>query len=46
MLTDLQTFAFLYLPLGVCVFGALLAAAGVTLITWADRWQKHRHPAE
>lgn len=44
-MTDLQWFAFVYLPIGVCVFGAVLAGVGVKLINWADRWQKHR-PAE
>jgi hypothetical protein len=44
-MTDLQWFAFIYLPIGVCLFGTLLAAAGVALINFADRQEKHR-PAE
>ena len=36
-MTDLQWFAFVVLPIGVTVFGALLAAAGVGLINRADR---------
>ena len=28
-MTDLQWFALIYLPIGVCLFGMLLAAAGV-----------------
>jgi hypothetical protein len=36
-MTDLQWFAFVYLPIGVCVFGALLAVVGVKLINLADR---------
>ena len=44
-MTDLQWFAFVYLPLGVCVFGAALAVIGVKLIELADRREKPR-PAE
>jgi hypothetical protein len=40
-MTDLQLFAFVYLPIGVCVFGALLAVVGVKLINLVDR-QKPR----
>jgi hypothetical protein len=44
-MTDLQWFAFVYLPLGVCVFGALIAAIGVGLIEATERRGKQR-PAE
>ena len=40
-MTDLQWFAFVILPIGVTVFGALLAVVGVKLINQAD----HRKPA-
>jgi hypothetical protein len=43
-MTDLQWFAFVYLPLGVTVFGALLAVVGLTLIDIADR--RHKAAAE
>jgi hypothetical protein len=36
-MTDLQWFAFVILPIGVTVFGALLAVVGVKLINHADR---------
>jgi hypothetical protein len=31
-MTDIQLFAFIWLPLRVCVFGALLAVVGMRLI--------------
>jgi hypothetical protein len=40
-MTDVQLFAFVYLPIGVCVFSALLAVVGVKLINLVDR-QKPR----
>jgi hypothetical protein len=43
-MTDLQWFAFVILPLGVTVFGALLTWVGLTLIDLADRHRKA--PAE
>ncbi len=36
-MTDLHWLAFIYLPIGVCLFGALLATAGVALVKLADR---------
>lgn len=36
-MTDLEWFAFVYLPLGVTVFGCVLAAAGGWLINRADQ---------
>jgi len=39
--TGLQWFAFVYLPLAVTVFGALLALVGVKLIDLADHHGKH-----
>jgi hypothetical protein len=35
-MTDFQIFAFVWLPLGVCVFGALLAAVGMKIIDGAS----------
>ena len=43
-MTDLQWFAFVYLPLAVTVFGGLLAFVGVKLIDLADH--HGRNPAE
>jgi hypothetical protein len=43
-MTDLQLFAFVYLPLGVTVFGVVLAWVGVKLIDLADR--RHKAAAE
>ena len=40
-MTELQLFAFVYLPIGVCAFGALLAVVGVKLINLVDQ-QKPR----
>ncbi|MGC1410346.1 MAG: hypothetical protein WA864_15560 [Acetobacteraceae bacterium] len=37
-MTDLQWFAFVFLPPGVTAFGPLGAAAGVGLINLADSW--------
>jgi hypothetical protein len=34
-MTDLQWFAFVYLPIGACVFGALRAVGGGKLIDLA-----------
>lgn len=39
-MTDLQWFAFVYLPIGVAVFGVLLGVAGRKLIDLADRHHK------
>jgi hypothetical protein len=39
-MTDVQWFAFVYLPIGVTMFGALLAVVGVKLIELADRRHK------
>ena len=36
-MSALQWFAFVYLPIGVTIFGALLALVGVKLIERADR---------
>jgi hypothetical protein len=36
-MTELQWFAFVYLPIGVTIFGALVALVGVQLIERADR---------
>jgi hypothetical protein len=36
-MTELQWFAFVILPIGVTVFGALVAVVGVKLIERADR---------
>ena len=44
-MTDLQWFALIYLPIGVCLFGMLLAAAGVALINLADRQDRQRPTA-
>lgn len=42
-MTNLQWFAFVWLPIGVTVFGGLLALVGVRLIERAD---KRSHAAE
>jgi hypothetical protein len=42
-MTDLQWFAFVILPVGVTVFGGLLALLGIKLIDLADR---HKSAAE
>ena len=44
-MTDLQLFAFVYLPIGVAVFGVLLGVIGRKLIDLADR-QKTAKSAE
>ena len=43
-MTDLQWFAFVYLPIGVTVFGGVLAWGGLKLINLADR--RHKPAAE
>lgn len=35
-MTDLQMFAFVYLPIGVSMFGVLLALVGVKLINLVE----------
>jgi hypothetical protein len=36
-MTDLQWFAFVILPIGVTLFGTMLAVVGIKLIDRADR---------
>ena len=47
-MTDVQWFAFVYLPLGVTVFGALVAGGGLGLINLADHnwWAARREAAD
>jgi len=40
-MTDIQWFAFVILPVGVAVVGAVLAVVGVKLINLADHGQRH-----
>jgi hypothetical protein len=39
-MTEIQWFAFVYLPIGVAAFGALLAVVGMKLINLADEHGK------
>ena len=39
-MTPLEWYWFVYAPIGVMVFGALLAGIGVRLIEWADQRSK------
>ena len=36
-MNDIQLFAFVYLPIGVLIYGCLLGWVGMKLINWADR---------